>query len=237
MNTCTVCRHPSLAEINKAIVAGTPLRHIAKQYRLSLSAVHRHKESCIPEALVKGREAELAADSEELLKVSQGLLGNAIKILKDARDRGDEAMSLKANREAVRSLELHARLQGELVERVRQETLQVSLNAQRAGDGVSIYIPDNGRESYKDMLNSKINSMIERQVSDILGGEVISFTSMSRMDFLALAEAIRILRMMCEKADITPDNIVEKIKSESSKAVVQDTVSCNTPNNTNNQVE
>jgi transposase len=41
---CTVCNHPDVKLINKAIVDGISYRGIAKQYGLSLSAIKRHKD-------------------------------------------------------------------------------------------------------------------------------------------------------------------------------------------------
>jgi hypothetical protein len=51
--TCTVCRQPNVAEIERAIVGGEPLRDIARQYGVSKDAVARHKSDHLPRTLVK----------------------------------------------------------------------------------------------------------------------------------------------------------------------------------------
>ena len=40
-NRCTVCTHPSLAEIDQALLQGLPLRPLGAQYGLSSSALRR----------------------------------------------------------------------------------------------------------------------------------------------------------------------------------------------------
>lgn len=42
-STCSVCRHESRGAVDRALVAGTPLREIASTHGLSPSAVHRHR--------------------------------------------------------------------------------------------------------------------------------------------------------------------------------------------------
>lgn len=50
---CTICDHPTREAIDQALVAGQPLRDIAGHYRLSKSALARHKESHAPPALIQ----------------------------------------------------------------------------------------------------------------------------------------------------------------------------------------
>jgi len=52
---CTVCHHPRREAIDVAVVAGGSLRDIAGQFRISKSALARHKGNHIPAALAKGR--------------------------------------------------------------------------------------------------------------------------------------------------------------------------------------
>ena len=66
--TCTVCRHPKRAEIDRALLAGTPVRDIATRYpELSRSAVHRHASRDIPGQLAAAKRAEEQADAEQLI--------------------------------------------------------------------------------------------------------------------------------------------------------------------------
>jgi hypothetical protein len=49
--TCTVCSHDDRAEIDKALVAGEPLRNVAKRFGTSAAALNRHKGDHIPAIL------------------------------------------------------------------------------------------------------------------------------------------------------------------------------------------
>lgn len=49
---CTVCAHPEVEAINRALVGGAPYRSVANRYEsLSQAAVQRHQENHIPAAL------------------------------------------------------------------------------------------------------------------------------------------------------------------------------------------
>jgi hypothetical protein len=41
-NRCTVCRHPSLPEIDRDLIQGVPYRALGEKYGLSSSALRRH---------------------------------------------------------------------------------------------------------------------------------------------------------------------------------------------------
>jgi len=55
--TCTICCHPKIEDINKAIIEGNSIRDIAKQFRLNSSSVDRHKKNHLPTLLVKAEDA------------------------------------------------------------------------------------------------------------------------------------------------------------------------------------
>jgi len=84
--TCTVCTHKDVEEINKRLVAGEPYRSIARLFEASESAVYRHKESHIPESLLKSDNIDdtLNANSlthqiESIREKIKALLGKAEK--------------------------------------------------------------------------------------------------------------------------------------------------------------
>jgi hypothetical protein len=66
---CSVCHHPSLAEIDRALMSGLSLRPLAALYGLSPSALSRHTKH-LRRALTAQRhqdqQARLAADLNEL---------------------------------------------------------------------------------------------------------------------------------------------------------------------------
>ena len=46
---CAACRHVRHVEIDAALVAGEPLRHVARRYGLHREAVKRHAADHVPE--------------------------------------------------------------------------------------------------------------------------------------------------------------------------------------------
>jgi protein involved in temperature-dependent protein secretion len=76
--TCTVCRHKNVSEINLALVSGEPLRSIAGRTSLAKSSLQRHKENCIPRDIIQARQFGKIADADMLLGQVCNLLANFI---------------------------------------------------------------------------------------------------------------------------------------------------------------
>jgi hypothetical protein len=120
---CTVCDHPQRRSIDESLVTGAPYRSVAKQFRLSESAVYRHKSEHLPAHLLKAREVEEAARADDLLDQVRDLQAHALDILERAEKAGDLRTALAAISQARGNLELLGKLAGELDERP-----QVNLN-------------------------------------------------------------------------------------------------------------
>src|SRR3712207_1831772 len=86
---CTVCDNPERHSFDEALVSGAPYRSVAKRFRLSESAVYRHKVEHLPAHLLKAREAEEAARADELLEQVRNLQAHALDILERAEKTGD----------------------------------------------------------------------------------------------------------------------------------------------------
>jgi hypothetical protein len=114
---CTVCTHPELEAINRALVEGKPNRRIASHHDVTERAVRNHKAGHLPAALAKAQEAREVAKAYNLLSDVRGLQERALGILDKADDAGDLRTALGAIREARGNLELLAKLLGELDER------------------------------------------------------------------------------------------------------------------------
>src|SRR5215216_2782715 len=114
---CTVCDHPERHGIDKALVSGTPYRSVAKRFRLSESAVYRHKTEHLPAHLLKAREVEEAARADDLLDQVRNLQAHALDILDHAEKSGDLRTALAAISQARGNLQLLGKLAGELDER------------------------------------------------------------------------------------------------------------------------
>jgi hypothetical protein len=111
---CTVCQHPKRAELDRALVAGEPYRHIASRFGTSTAALQRHKAEHLPVRLVKADEAAQAAEATDLLREVKALRGKAVAILLRAEREGDLKTALAGVREARGCLELLAEVEGQL---------------------------------------------------------------------------------------------------------------------------
>ena len=111
--TCTICSHESRTDIDAALVAEEPYRHIATRYGTSTGALQRHREH-LPSQLVKAREAEEITQADTLLEQVRSLQTRALSILDRADESGDLKTALSAIREARSNLELLGKLAGEL---------------------------------------------------------------------------------------------------------------------------
>lgn len=110
---CTICTHEKRGEIDAALLADEPYRHIAARFGTSTSALQRHREH-LPKFLVKASEAQDAAQADTLLEQVRSLQSRALSILDRADEAGDLRTALSAIREARSNLELLAKLLGEL---------------------------------------------------------------------------------------------------------------------------
>ncbi len=106
---CSVCHHPSLAEIDRALMTGLSLRPLAALYGLSPSALSRHTKHLRHALAAQGREdqqAKLAAflDELELYKVRLD------RLFLKSQDAHSLHISLGCIQESLKVLTLRARL-------------------------------------------------------------------------------------------------------------------------------
>jgi hypothetical protein len=85
---CTVCDHPERHGVDEALVSGIPYRSVAKRFELSESSVYRHKADHLPAHLLKAREVEEVAQTDELLEQVRHLQAHALDILERAEKTG-----------------------------------------------------------------------------------------------------------------------------------------------------
>lgn len=112
--TCTICGHPERAAIDDALVSGAPLRNIAERFRVSTTALFRHRSDHLPRTLLQARQAEEAASADNLLAQLQALQAKALDLLRKAEAAGDYRTALAGVREARGCLELLAELTQQL---------------------------------------------------------------------------------------------------------------------------
>lgn len=132
MRPCTVCAHEKRQEIDKALVTGTTHRNVAEQFRLSPSAVYRHKKGHLAARLkrafesretrqavelVQHRAEERAKDIGQAIDVVrqlQAINSACLEVLQKARTDGKHALSLQAVDRIHKQIELQAKLLGDL---------------------------------------------------------------------------------------------------------------------------
>ena len=142
--SCTVCNHPDLQEVDKALVTGATHRIVAEQFRLSPSAVYRHKRHHLPDRLRRAFEAGETRKAVELVhhraeeqvrEVGQALdivqqlkaiNGACLEVLQKARVDGKHSLSLQAVDRILKQIELQAKLLGELQENGPQVNVLVA---------------------------------------------------------------------------------------------------------------
>ncbi len=113
---CTVCRHLDVDAINRALLSGATYRMIANQFPVTWQAARRHVVEHIPPLLAKAQQAEEAARASDLLTMAMERDQKVLSLMAKAEQGGDTKTALQALRVSLVSLELLARLRGELNE-------------------------------------------------------------------------------------------------------------------------
>ena len=110
---CSVCIHADADIINAQLIEGVTLEMLSKAYKLSVTALHRHKNH-IPPALAKAQDAQEIAAADSLMRRISDLNEKA----QDVYERAINADNLSAAVQAIRELrgitELYAKITGEL---------------------------------------------------------------------------------------------------------------------------
>ncbi len=126
---CSICIHPKRRYIERAIARGGQqgsYRAVAERFGVSVKALHRHLANHTPGALQAAREAEEAASVEAGLDIRaeiRGLVTRARAVLEGEESQNDGRLSLLAIREIRSTLELLARLEGQLDTRAQVNIL------------------------------------------------------------------------------------------------------------------
>ena len=88
---CTTCQHLKRPEIDRRLAAGEPTTHVARDYELNLSSLHRHRVNCLKlgsSGAIKKEEARGTA-AVALLPSKETLSGAYFEL----RDRIDQIVA------------------------------------------------------------------------------------------------------------------------------------------------
>jgi hypothetical protein len=106
---CSVCGHGQRESIERALVAGEPIRQIAAKYGLGKTAVGDHRVRHLPESLHAAAVRSGEAREDGLLEELDQLRREARKILAEARRSKDHGSALGALAMLTRQIELFAK--------------------------------------------------------------------------------------------------------------------------------
>ena len=115
---CTICANQNHEQINLALVSSESMRTIAARYRVTPSALQRHKTAHLPVMLANAAAVADAVEGTALLDRLKTINRETAAILREARTDGskDNGLALKAIARAERQLEIERCLLGELNE-------------------------------------------------------------------------------------------------------------------------
>ena len=112
--TCTICASPQHQAVDQSLVAGTPYRAVAERFAAGPASVYRHQQGHLPATMLKAREAQEVAHADGLLAQLQSLQQKTLEILARAEGTGDLRSALAALRELRGTVELTAKLTGQM---------------------------------------------------------------------------------------------------------------------------
>jgi hypothetical protein len=102
--TCLACAHSDRTAIDNALVAGEPLRNIAKRVSISPAGLLRHK-SHVSQAIVNASERREEQLGDNLLDEMRRVQRKAWQLLDTAESEGDHRGAIVALREVRECLE------------------------------------------------------------------------------------------------------------------------------------
>lgn len=117
--SCSVCKSKRLAAINRELIAGTSCRDIAGRYRLSKTAVNRHKQAHVPASLKLARDRENVVSADHLLEEMIELKNRLWRGLEQAEKARNPAAFVTFARELRQCLESYFSIYERIADRAR----------------------------------------------------------------------------------------------------------------------
>ncbi len=96
--TCLACKSPERKEIDKAIVAGEPLRDISRRVAISKDGLARHKDH-VAQSIVKAGEKREERLGDSLLEGMKAIHSKGWELLGQLEAEGDRRGAIVALRE------------------------------------------------------------------------------------------------------------------------------------------
>lgn len=111
---CLVCTSPDKDAINSKLIAGLSVRAVGEEYGISKSAISHHRTTHLPRDLVKSKQLAEVDAANKLVERIESLYERAISLIDVAEGDKKYAAAVSAVREARASIELLARISGDL---------------------------------------------------------------------------------------------------------------------------
>lgn len=154
---CTVCQHPKRDEIDKLLIpSDANFAAISRDFAVSEDALGRHKESHIPNELLKSNDIQEIAKADVLL----GQLNEAREKTLSLLDKAEKAANTRAYgppvaylKEIREQIKLLAELEGRLA---AQPQINITLNAEWVELRTLII---NALEPYPDARQAVVNAI------------------------------------------------------------------------------
>ena len=117
--SCTICIHPQRESIDQELLAGRGYRSVANQFGVGPSSVFRDRRDHLASLMAKALDTRELRDLEhggDMLDQLEFLNQKTLRILADAEKAGDRRGALAAIREARSTIELTAKMCGQIRE-------------------------------------------------------------------------------------------------------------------------
>ena len=125
---CSICSHPDRTLIDQEIVLGKSQRKIGADFEVSRDAVSRHSANHLSPALRKAMSRRESGGPTKALDRLEALYSRGEAILDQSDADGKPVISLAAMKELRATLEVIARITGELDDRPSVQILNVASN-------------------------------------------------------------------------------------------------------------
>lgn len=146
---CTVCKHPRRVDVDKALLDGTPLLRLEKLYRLSRSALRRHRDDHLAKSIAIAAAAVSTLNGEVLtppIHIGDNLVEHLRDLQRKASEWHAKAEATGDLRGGIAALHELARL-AEIKLRAAQAAGADAFGG--SGEGAPshvVILPSNGRE-------------------------------------------------------------------------------------------
>lgn len=120
-NHCKSCRSPQREELDRALIAGEPLRSLEKRFGMAKTSIARHARRHLTAALAAAA-GRADAHGDELLARLGDIESRARRLARKAEASGKFSAAIAATRELLRLVELQGKIGGPLTPAPARQT-------------------------------------------------------------------------------------------------------------------